>query len=335
MNRHILVTGGAGYIGSHICKSLARAGYVPVTLDNLCNGNPWSVRWGPMVKADIADPFTLAEMIGQYRIESVVHCAAYAYVGESMRDPGKYFENNVARSIRMLETLIENGVRQLVFSSSCAVYGIPEELPIRENVPTRPVNPYGESKLFIEKALDWYARARGLRSVSLRYFNAAGADPGGEIGEWHDPETHLIPLAISAALGEREQFEIFGTDYPTPDGTAVRDYSHVSDLADAHVLAVQRLESGGANDIFNLGAGAGHSVQDIVAAIERVCRVRVQAKVGVRRSGDPAVLYASPERARSVLGWRPVHSDLETIIRSAFDWQLQCRDDKGLRYSRD
>jgi UDP-arabinose 4-epimerase len=334
MPKNILVTGGAGYIGSHICKSLSLADYRPITLDNLSNGNQWAVRWGPLEKADIADSLKVARLIRQYDIDSAIHCAAYAYVGESMRHPGKYFENNVSKSLKMLDTFIDNGIRHLVFSSSCAVYGIPKTLPITEKSTMRPVNPYGESKLFIERALEWYCRAHGLRSISLRYFNAAGADLDAEIGEWHDPETHIIPLAISAALGERENFEIFGTDYATRDGTPIRDYIHVADLAEAHVLALEKLQGGSENLCLNLGTGAGYSVLDIIKAIEEVCRSSVPIQMSSPRSGDPAVLIALSEQANRSLDWQPKHSDLETIIQSAWNWQVKCTDEYNFRYSR-
>lgn len=335
MPDYILVTGGAGYIGSHICKALAQAGYSPITLDNLSNGNQWAVRWGPLEKADIADPVKVAELIRQYNIESVIHCAAYAYVGESMRNPGKYFENNVSKSIKMLDTLIDNGVRHLVFSSSCAVYGIPESLPINEKTPKSPVNPYGESKLFIEKALEWYYRAHGMSSISLRYFNAAGADPDAEIGEWHDPETHLIPLVISAALGERENFEIFGADHATRDGTAVRDFIHVTDLAEAHVLALKKLWAGSDNTCLNLGSGVGYSVRDIIDAVEKVCQSSVPTQNNLPRPGDPAVLVAQPDLAAQYLDWQPRYSDLETIIRTAWKWQVKYHYENDSRHSRE
>ena len=335
MTKNILVTGGAGYIGSHICKALARAGYLPVTLDNFSNGNSWAIRWGPLERADIADSVKLARLIRDFEIDSVIHCAAYAYVGESMLSPGQYFDNNVSRSIKMLNTLIENGVRHLVFSSSCAIYGVPDSIPISETTAQCPVNPYGESKRFIERALEWYNRAHGLGSISLRYFNAAGADLDGEIGEWHDPETHLIPLVISAALGDRENFEIFGTDYANPDGTAIRDFIHVADLAEAHVLALKNLWSGSENLQLNLGSGKGHSVRNIIDMVERVCQTSVPTRSSPRRPGDPPVLVAAPESAMRKLDWRPCNSDLETIIRSAWEWQVKCRDENNLISSQD
>lgn len=288
------------------------------------------MRWGPLETNDIADELTLVKLLRQYNIDSVIHCAAYAYVGESMHSPGKYFKNNVAKSIKMINTLIENGVKHLVFSSSCAVYGVPESIPITEKTEQRPVNPYGESKLFVEKALEWYYRAQSLRSISLRYFNAAGADLDSEIGEWHDPETHIIPLVISAALGDQTNFEIFGTDYATRDGTAIRDYIHVADLAEAHVLALKKLWDDGENSYLNLGSGVGYSVREIIQMVEKVSQSSVPTQSSLPRPGDPPVLIAEAEQANRVLGWRPRHSDLETIIRSAWNWQVKCSNKKNL-----
>jgi UDP-glucose-4-epimerase GalE len=278
-----------------------------------------------MEHADIADSVKLARLIDQFEIDSVIHCAAYAYVGESMSNPGKYFDNNASKSVRMLDTLIENGVRHLVFSSSCAIYGVPATIPVSETTARHPVNPYGESKLFIERCLEWYYQAHGLRSISLRYFNAAGADLDSEIGEWHVPEPHLIPLVISAALGDLKCFEIFGTDYATPDGTAVRDFIHVADLAEAHLLALKKLWSGSENSCLNLGTGTGYSVRDIIATVERVCQSGVPTRSSPRRPGDPPVLVAVPDLAMRELNWCPRHSDLETIVRSAWKWQVKCR----------
>jgi UDP-glucose-4-epimerase GalE len=321
--RAVLVTGGAGYIGSHTCKALALAGGLPVALDNLIHGHKAAVRWGPLVEGDLRDRAFVEGAIREYRIDAVVHFAGYAYVGESMRDPGKYFGNNVAASLALLEAMQACGVGRFVFSSTCATYGVPESLPILEEHAQHPVNPYGESKLFVERALHWYAVAHDLRSVALRYFNAAGADPDGEIGEDHDPETHLIPLAIGAALGRRPPLQIYGTDYPTPDGTAVRDYVHVTDLADAHVRALDYLEAGGESSAFNLGAGRGYSVREVVAAVERTVKREMPRREAARRPGDPASLVAAPGRARDRLGWAPQHSDLDTIIATAWRWHTR------------
>ena len=321
--RAVLVTGGAGYIGAHTCKALALAGYFPVTLDNLVHGRKQAVRWGPLVEADIRDRARVRQTIDQYRIDAVLHFAGFAYVGESMRDPGKYFDNNVAASLALLEAVRASGIAHFVFSSSCATYGIPLSVPIGEDQAQQPINPYGESKLMMERALHWYGLAHGMGTVALRYFNAAGADPDGEIGEDHDPETHLIPLAIGAALGSRPPLEVFGTDYPTPDGTAVRDYVHVSDLAQAHVRALEYLYAGGASRAFNLGTGRGHSVREVVAAVERVAGRAVARREAPRRPGDPASLVAAPGSARELLAWTPLRSDLETIITTAWRWHTR------------
>ncbi|HSD61880.1 MAG TPA: UDP-glucose 4-epimerase GalE, partial [Burkholderiales bacterium] len=318
----VLVTGGAGYIGSHTCKALAQAGYVPVTIDNFVYGHDWAVKWGPLEKGDIGDPEFVARVIRQHQVEAVVHFAAYGYVGESMTEPAVYFRNNVINSLCLLEAMHDCGVQHVVFSSTCATYGIPEAVPIAEDHPQRPVNPYGESKLFVERALYWHGAAYGLRSVALRYFNAAGADPEGEIGEDHDPETHLIPLAIASALGRRPELQIFGSDYPTPDGTAVRDYVHVTDLASAHLQALDYLLRGGASTALNLGTGIGHSVREVIAAVERASGRIVPAREAPRRAGDPPQLVAAPGRAREVLGWEPTHSDIDTIVSTALRWHL-------------
>jgi UDP-arabinose 4-epimerase len=320
--RNVLVTGGAGYIGSHTAKALARAGCQPIVLDNLITGNDWAVRWGPFVRGNIGDRALVRKVIAEYRVESVVHFAAHAYVGESTVEPRKYFENNVANTLALLDAVREGGVEQFVFSSTCATYGVPRKLPIREENAQLPVNPYGESKLFIEKALRWYGEAYGLRSVCLRYFNAAGADPEGEIGECHTPETHLIPLVIYTALGLTPAVTVFGTDYPTPDGTAVRDYIHVCDLAEAHVRALDYLRRGRPSTAVNLGIGTGHSVRDVVRAVERVAGRRLTVSENPRRAGDPPVLVACAEKARKLLGWVPGFTNLEQIVETAWSWHL-------------
>ena len=318
--KSVLVAGGAGYIGSHTCKALAAAGYVPVTLDNLVYGHRDAVRWGPLIEADLGDRRTLERVLREHRISAVVHFAAYAYVGESMADPGRYFHNNVTCSLNLLDAMHAVGVRRMVFSSTCATYGIPDTVPITEDTPQRPVNPYGESKLMVERALHWHGQAHGLKSIALRYFNAAGADAAGELGERHDPETHLIPLAIDAALGLAPPLKVMGTDYDTPDGTAVRDYIHVTDLADAHVRALAFLEHGGASAALNLGTGQGHSVRDVIAMVERVTGLKVPRTDAPRRAGDPPALVAAPGRAKALLGWQPTWSDLDTIVRTAVAW---------------
>jgi UDP-glucose-4-epimerase GalE len=321
MSRSVLVTGGAGYVGSHACKALAHAGYLPVAYDNLSRGHREAVRWGPLVEGDTADRARLRAAIAQYRIEAVLHFAAFAYVGESVADPALYYRNNLAGSLALFEAMRESGVGRIVFSSTCATYGIPETVPIPESARQLPVNPYGETKLAVERALHWY-EAHGLRSVALRYFNAAGADSDGEIGERHEPETHLIPLVLQAALGERPFVEVYGTDYPTPDGTAIRDYVHVEDLAAAHVAALGHLAAGGESLMLNLGTGSGHSVREVIAAVERISGRTVPYRAAPRRPGDPPVLVADARLAAMRLGWRARASDLDTLIRTALAWHL-------------
>ena len=323
MSQAVLVTGGAGYIGSHACKALAGAGFQPVVFDNLSRGHREAVRWGPLVEGDLADRQRLCAALIEHKVEAVMHFAAYAYVGESVTDPALYYRNKLGGTLSLLEALREAGIGEIVFSSTCATYGIPDGVPIREDAPQRPVNPYGETKLAIERALHWYAAAYGLRSVSLRYFNAAGADPEGEIGEHHEPETHLVPLVLQAALGHRPHIDIFGTDYPTPDGTAIRDYVHVCDLAIAHMRALERLRGGGGSAAVNLGTGQGHSVREVIAAAELASGRKVPARAAPRRPGDPPALVADPSLAGEILGWHPQHSDLDTIIRTSLAWHTR------------
>ena len=321
MTQNILVTGGAGYIGSHTCKALALQGYQPIAFDNLTRGSRSAVKWGPLVVGDVTNKRELRQTIDRYQVDAVMHFAALAYVGESVGNPGWYFRNNVASTTNLLEVMAETGVDKLVFSSTCAVYGTPAEVPISEGTPTSPINPYGESKLQVERMLPWFANAHGLNWVALRYFNAAGADPDGEIGESHDPETHLIPLAIQAALGSGPALKIFGADYPTKDGTAVRDYVHVSDLADAHVRALEYLDEDGESGAFNLGTERGLSVCQIVDEVRSVSQNMLPLIESGRRAGDPALLIADAARAHDLLGWRPRYSDLATIIGTAHDWE--------------
>lgn len=318
----ILVTGGAGYIGSHTCKALARRGDLPVTYDNLSTGHEWAVRWGPLVVGDLCDTRRLAQVLREHEIEAVFHFAANSLVGESQKNPRKYYRNNLVTSLGMLDTMLDLGIRRLVFSSTCATYGQPQAESLDENHPQRPVNPYGETKLAIERALHWYSEAHGLRYVALRYFNAAGASSDGEIGEAHDPETHLIPLVLEAAINPQRRLSIFGTDYPTPDGTAIRDYIHVEDLADAHVLALRYLEQRGTSAAFNLGVGIGHSVRDVITVAESVTRRPVAFVECGRREGDPSHLVAVASRATEELLWIPRRSSLREIIRTAWRWRL-------------
>ena len=323
----ILVTGGAGYIGSHAAHALRRFGYEVVLYDNLSTGFRRLAQGFELVEGDIADEATLRPVLA--RVDAVMHFAAHAYVGESVSNPRKYFRNNVIAALSLLNCAMDAGIRRLVFSSSCAVYGIPEQMPIAEHTPREPVNPYGASKLFFENALEAYSRAYGLRSVSLRYFNAAGADDSGEIGELHDPETHLIPLALAASTENGPELQIYGSDYLTPDGTCVRDYIHVSDLADAHVLALQHLERAsneknaaekdGESLAVNLGTGRGRSVLEVIHAVENATGRPVRRKIVPRRPGDPPILVADPAKAHSALGWT-AQRNLADIVSSARIW---------------
>ena len=319
----VLVTGGAGYIGSHTCKALSEAGFRPIVFDNLVSGHRWAVQWGPLIKGDLQDVQLLVDVLAKYPIHAVIHCAAYAYVGESMVRPGKYFRNNVSNTINLLDAMVATGVECLVFSSSCATYGVPHQLPISETHTQKPINPYGESKLFVERLMYWYGVAHGIRAYALRYFNAAGDDLDGEIGEDHDPETHLIPLVVQAALGQRKELRIYGTDYNTPDGTAVRDYIHVQDLAAAHVAAVKKLLAGSQSRYLNLGTGTGLSVRDIVNAVELISGQSINIVHDERRPGDPAMLVAAPGSAAEILGWHPRYSDLNTLVHSALNWHAK------------
>ncbi len=313
----ILVVGGAGFIGSHTAKLLHRQGFEPVVYDNLSTGHLTSVRWGPFVQGDILDTPRLVEAIDGHRPAAVIHFAASAYVGESVENPAKYYANNVTGTLSVLEACRRAQANRLIFSSSCAIYGIPAHLPIRECETPRPINPYGRTKLIAEHMLADYSAAYGLSYVALRYFNASGADPERELGEWHDPETHLIPRALLAAAGAIETLEVYGDDYDTPDGTCVRDYIHVLDLARAHVLAVEYLLAGGDNLAVNLGTGHGTSIKEIVGEIERVCGRKVPIAMHGQRPGDPPVLYAASELAAEKLGFHALHSNIETIIRTA------------------
>ena len=316
----VLVVGGAGYIGANTCKALRRAGYSPVVFDNLSTGHRDFVRWGHLVVGDIRDSTAVRDAINTHQIEAVLHFAACAYVGKSVIDPQKYYDNNVTGTLSLLKGMLDANCKQLVFSSTCAIYGQPEKVPISEATPSKPVNPYGASKLMVERILSDYRRAYRVRSISLRYFNASGADLDGEIGELRDPETHLIPRAMMAIQGYIDDFQVFGADFPTEDGTAVRDYVHVADLAAAHVSGVSRLMTGFAGGAFNLGTEVGYSVKAVLDAIELETGVKLPAAMGARRDGDPAVLVSDAKQARSLLEFAPRHSDMATIVRTAWAW---------------
>jgi UDP-glucose 4-epimerase len=319
---NILVVGGAGYIGAHTCLDLSNKGYEPVVYDNLGNGHAEFVKWGMLEEGDIRDRKRLDEVLLRHKPAAIVHFAALAEVGESVRDPLAYFETNVAGTINLLAAAEAAGVNAFVFSSTCATYGVPDAIPLVETHGQRPINPYGQSKLIVERMLHELGQFKGLRSVVLRYFNAAGADPQGRIGEWHSPETHAIPLAIEAALGRRPIFRVFGSDYDTRDGTCVRDFIHVMDLADAHSRAVQYLLDGGDSVALNLGTGDGTTVKELLAAIETVTGRRVPVEYAGRRAGDPPALVADNAKARDVLGWTPSH-DLVSIIETAWQWHAR------------
>jgi UDP-arabinose 4-epimerase len=317
--KRILVTGGAGFIGSHIAKALAESGYEPVVVDNLSIGHRSAVKWGPLIEADLLNRSAVDLAFREYAIEAVIHAAGSAYVGESMADPRKYFRNNVTAAVNLLDSMASHAVSSIVFSSSCTTYGTPQWLPLSEKHPQAAISPYGETKLFVERMLQWCAGAEGLGWMILRYFNAAGADPEGELGEDHDPETHLIPLAIGAALG-REPLQLFGTDYPTLDGTAIRDYIHVTDLARAHVAALAHLAAKGSNAALNLGTGKGHSIREVIQCVETVTGRTVPYREAPRRAGDPPALVADASRAAALLGWQPRYSDLSTIVETGWHW---------------
>jgi UDP-arabinose 4-epimerase len=315
----VLVTGGAGYIGSHTCKALASAGHVPVAFDNLSRGHRWAVKWGPLVYGDVRDTNEVRKAIEAHDIDAVIHFAAFAYVGESVEDPNQYYQNNVGGLLSILDAMVSCGVHRIVFSSTCAVYGIPESLPIAETTLCSPINPYGRTKLMCEHILADHASAYELGSIALRYFNAAGGDSEGDIGEAHDPETHLIPLILQAAAGMRDEIRVMGDDYDTRDGTCIRDYIHVTDLADAHVRALHECEPG-VSDAINLGTGAGFSVNEIIEAVRSVTQRDFRVVIAPRRPGDPPSLIASPAKAEAKLGWRASHSNLNNIIQTAWSW---------------
>ncbi|OWA36575.1 UDP-glucose 4-epimerase GalE [Saccharibacillus sp. O16] len=316
----ILVTGGAGYIGSHTVAALLERGEEVVVIDNLQTGHKEALLGGKLYEGDLRDKELLKKLFAENEIEGVIHFAANSLVGESMQNPGKYYDNNMYGTLCLLEAMNEAGVRKIVFSSTAATYGEPEKTPIEETDRTEPTNVYGETKLMMERMIRWYDRVLNVRYVALRYFNAAGAHDSGKIGEDHRPETHLIPIVLQTALGQRSHISVFGDDYPTADGTCIRDYLHVSDLADAHLRAIDYLKNGGESNVFNLGSGSGFSVQEIIETARKVTGKEIPVKVEPRRAGDPAVLIASSQKARTVLGWAPARENIETIIGSAWNW---------------
>ncbi|QEF95166.1 UDP-glucose 4-epimerase GalE [Methanothermobacter sp. KEPCO-1] len=322
----ILIVGGAGYIGSHVNKFLSERGYETLILDNLTKGHREHVKWGELIEGDLGDRRLLNRILTEYDVEAVMHFAAFTDVGESVQKPGDYYRNNVVNTMNLLDSMLENGVGRFVFSSTCAVYGNPSEIPITEEHPLNPISPYGRSKLMVEEILRDYSDAYDLSYVSLRYFNAAGADPEVEIGELHEPETHLIPIVLDAAMGLRDSVRIFGTDYPTPDGTCIRDYIHVMDLADAHWRALEYLE-GERSGVFNLGNGNGFSVMEVIETCREVTGASIRVVEDQRRPGDPPELVGSSERAREILGWSPVFTELEEIIKTAWNWHRTAKND--------
>ena len=318
----IFVTGGAGYVGAHCCKAFAQAGWKVVVYDNLSRGWRGFVKWGPLIEGDILDRGKLVSSLDEVKPDAVAHFAAFAYVGESVERPDIYYRNNVLGSTNILDAMRDTGVDKIVFSSTCATYGAPEYLPIDEAHPQAPINPYGQSKLMVEQVLKDYSHAFGIRSVALRYFNAAGADPDGEIGERHEPETHLIPLALRGAGDPDYTLNILGADYDTRDGSAIRDYIHVMDLADAHLRALDYLERGGETTQINLGTGSGTSVIEIRDSVEKITGRTVKSKIAPRRPGDPANLVSVPNKAKDLLGWEPHHSNVDQLIQDAWNWHL-------------
>lgn len=323
----VVVTGGAGYVGSHTCKELARQNHEVVVYDNLSTGHRELVRWGEFVHGDILDTQKLRQCLSRYKPDGIIHFAAHAYVGESVTDPGKYFRNNVYGSLSILEAMTAEKIAPLVASGTCAVYGQPDSMPISENTPASPINPYGASKLFMERMFADFANAHHTKWISLRYFNAAGCDFDMETGELHEPEPHLIPRVLMAIDGKIASLEVFGADYPTPDGTCIRDYVHVADLARAHVAALQFLLADGPSQAVNLGTGHGVSIMEIIRAAERVTEKKVPYSVSSRRKGDPAELVANPSRAEKVLGWRARHENIDTIVESAWNFYRKASSD--------
>ena len=318
----VLITGGAGYIGSHTVKALGEKGYQVLTVDNLSNGHKEAVLYGDLVVGDVGDKDLMEDIVSSFKPEVVIHFSAYIEVGISVKNPLSFYKNNVINSLNLLEVLIKNNIKNFIFSSTAAVYGNPEKIPIPEEHPIKPINPYGKTKATIEKALEDFSKAYNFNYVSLRYFNASGADPSGRIGESHNPETHLIPLILQTAKGEREAIKIFGTDYPTDDGTCIRDYIHVNDLAEAHILAMEYLLDGGKSDIFNCGYGYGYSVREVIETAKRITGKDFKVIEDDRREGDPPILVADSKKLKEKLNWKPKYDDLETIIKTAWNWEL-------------
>ncbi|HEX8988543.1 MAG TPA: UDP-glucose 4-epimerase GalE [Rhodocyclaceae bacterium] len=317
----IMVVGGAGYIGSHMCKLLQAGGHEALIVDDFSTGHRDAARFGALAEGSIADRGFLDRLFAAHRCDAVMHFASFIQVGESVREPARYYRNNLANTQNLLDAMLDHGVKSFVFSSTAALFGEPERVPIDETAKEAPINPYGRSKWMVEQMLNDYETAYGLKSVCLRYFNAAGADPDGELGERHDPETHLIPLVLQAASGRREKIAVFGTDYDTPDGTCIRDYIHVSDLCDAHLLALKRLADGGGSARYNLGNGSGFSVREVIDTARRVTGRDIPVACEARRPGDPARLVADSRRVRTELGWQPKRPDLETIVADAWAWE--------------
>ncbi len=316
----VLITGGAGYIGSHAVQEARKNGFDPVSYDNLSLGHAWAVQGSPLVKGELADRKKLSAAFKKFKPAAVMHFASHTSVGESVANPQKYYQDNLTNAMTLFSVMLERKVRYFILSSTAATYGDPVEVPIPETHPQAPINPYGDSKLMLEKILAWYDKAYGLRSTFLRYFNAAGADASGKIGEVHEPETHLIPLVLDAAMGRRKEITVFGQDYPTADGTCIRDYIHVTDLAGAHFLALKRMMEKDKSDFFNLGTGKGFSVKEVITKAEEVTGMKVPVKMGARRAGDPPELVARSSKAMETLGWQPRHSSLENILRTAWAW---------------
>ncbi len=320
---YILITGGAGYIGSHVNRLLNSKGFRTLVFDNFVTGHRRFVQWGQLVHGDLRDSAQVEELFNRYPIGSVMHFAAFAYVGESMASPAKYYRNNLLSTINLLDAMVRHGVDGLVFSSSCATYGQSTEIPIKEDHPQQPLNPYGQSKLMDEVIIKDYCRAYGLNAVALRYFNAAGAGIDAVIGEWHEPEPHLIPIVLDVALGKRQYVDIYGDDYSSPDGTCIRDYIHVQDIAEAHLKALLHLDKVKGWEVFNLGNGNGYSVRQVIAAAERVSGRAIASRVCERRPGDPVCLVGSSAKAREVLGWKPGFAEIDTIVETAWRWQTR------------